>query len=86
MIFFGGVGSALVAVNQVLATEKIPKKRKNACKYAKYSRSDPGFPAERVGFWGTEFASCSACAGYPRINIEITVEYGNTQKADSSSR
>jgi hypothetical protein len=35
MIFFGGVGSALVAVNQVLATGKIPENRKNACKYAK---------------------------------------------------
>jgi hypothetical protein len=35
MIFFGGVGSALVAVTQVLATEKIPKNWKKACKYAK---------------------------------------------------
>jgi hypothetical protein len=35
MIFFGGVGSPLVAVNQVLATGKTPKNGKNACKYEK---------------------------------------------------
>jgi len=35
MIFFGGVGSALVAVNQVLVTGKILQNREKAFKYAK---------------------------------------------------
>jgi hypothetical protein len=35
MIFLGGVGLPFVAERQWVATEKIPKKRKNACKYAK---------------------------------------------------
>ncbi len=48
--FFGGVGSPLVAHKEGLATEKIPKKRKNATKSAKYFPSDPGFSAERAGF------------------------------------
>jgi hypothetical protein len=34
-IFFGGAGPPLVLENQRLATEKIPKKRKNSKKYAK---------------------------------------------------
>jgi hypothetical protein len=35
MIFFGGAGPPLVAENQWLATEKIPKTGKNAKKSAK---------------------------------------------------
>jgi hypothetical protein len=35
MIFFGGVGEALVAEKQGFANEKVPKKRKNAKKSAK---------------------------------------------------
>jgi hypothetical protein len=45
-IFFGGVGSPLVVERQRLATEKIPKKRKNAKEYAKNFSSDPGFSAK----------------------------------------
>jgi hypothetical protein len=35
MIFFGGVGAALVAQKQGLATGEIPKNRENAKKSAK---------------------------------------------------
>jgi hypothetical protein len=45
-IFFGGVGSPHIVERQLLAMEKIPKNRKNACKSAKYFPSDPGFSAK----------------------------------------
>jgi hypothetical protein len=51
MILFGGVGASLVVERQLVAKEKIPKKRKNACKYAKYFPWNPHFAAKRGGFW-----------------------------------
>jgi hypothetical protein len=50
MIFFGGVGSPLVAHKERLATDKIPKNRKNAKKYAKYFPPDPCFSAKESLF------------------------------------
>jgi hypothetical protein len=49
-ISFGGVGLLLVVGGQWLATEKIPKNRKNAKKSAKYFPWDPGFSAKTGGF------------------------------------
>jgi uncharacterized protein YijF (DUF1287 family) len=46
MIFLGGVCSAVVIEAQRVATHKIPKKRKNAKKNAKYFPEYPGFSAK----------------------------------------
>jgi hypothetical protein len=45
MIFFGGSGSPVVAENQQLATENIPKSLRNSKKSVKYFPWDPGFSA-----------------------------------------